>query len=79
MYTLINNTFYLGFCLGVLDKMLIAGKIEQASLGLVSFLLVGSEICVCINCLPHCRVTKAIGGHFKSSHREYPFTQEKTK
>jgi len=74
MYTLINNTFYLGFCLGVLDKMLIAGKIEQASLGLVSFLLVGSEICVYISCLTHCRVTKAIGRHFKSSHREYAFT-----
>jgi hypothetical protein len=74
MYTLINNTFYLGFSLGVLDKMLIARKIEQAFLGLVSFLLVGSEICVYISCLTHCRVTKAINGHLKSSHREYAST-----
>ncbi len=75
MYTLINNTFYFGFCLSVLDKMLTVGQIEQASPSLISFLLVGSEICVCINCLTHCRVTKAIGGHFKSSHRKTIFTQ----
>jgi hypothetical protein len=38
---------------------------------------VGSEICVCISCLTHCKVTKAIGGHFKHLHKEYGFTQEK--
>jgi hypothetical protein len=74
MYTLINDTFYLGFCLGVLDKMFIARKLEQASPSLVSFLLMGSEICVYISCLTHCKVTMAISGHFKSSHREYAFT-----
>ncbi len=39
----------------------------------------GSEICVYIGCLTHYRVRKAIGGHFRSSHREYAFTQQKTK
>jgi len=69
MYTLVSNTFHLRFCLGILDKMLIVGKINQTSFSLVSFLLVGSEICVCISCLTHCKATKAIGGHFRHLHK----------